>query len=459
MRLSELKEEQWEIFNFVPVGALVLGSDYTVKFWNHCLENWSGVPSAKIKGKFIADQFPHWTSAGYMERLHEILASRVPTVFSWESSVQPIPCFLADGSPRILQTTATPLSCPTGGEPQGLFVLQDVTCFAKRIEEYRIARDEALKQFEEHKQIEIELRRAKQHAERADHIKGSFLATSLSHEIRTPMTLILGYTELLKQEWADCEKSLGDLEKIERSTKHLLQLINDILDLSKIEAGQLEVERIPCAPTAIAQEIVSIMAVKAETKGISLELKNEAGIPDSVNTDPMRVQQVLINLIGNAIKFTDAGIVLVSLRAVERKQGGSEIQFRVEDTGPGVPEDKIDNIFTPFVQVNRDSGKNYEGTGLGLSICKHLADLLKGSLSVESKTNIGSTFTFSIPCDLPSEVRVIQTQSRAVEPGQRNVNPRGGRRGPNPGRGRQTGSQGLSPYLPGENRRHRRDGG
>ena len=246
------------------------------------------------------------------------------------------------------------------------------------------------------KRIELDLARAKAEAEAANLAKSRFLA-NMSHEIRTPMTAILGYSDLLNDPAIDEQERCEHIATIRRNGDHLLTLINDILDLSKIEADRIEVEAVEVSVVSIICEMMSTMRVRAKTKGIELEVKFATAIPDRIYTDPVRLRQILVNLIGNAIKFTATGSVRIVLAHDQRPSESSLLQFRVEDTGVGMTREQMSRLFQPFSQADSSTTRKHGGTGLGLTISQRLAKLLGGEIRVTSSAGRGSTFDLYLP--------------------------------------------------------------
>ena len=276
-----------------------------------------------------------------------------------------------------------------------------VVCFGTREElppnvallEMMIAVGHDLGQFVRRSRFEHELADARRAAEAASEAKSAFLA-NMSHEIRTPMTSVVGLTELLLASETDTSR-IEMLRMIQRSSHHLVELINDILDLSKIESGKLAIDRIDCSPVELVQDLASVMSVRAKEKGLSFAVQFDGRLPATVYTDPMRLRQILINLVGNAIKFTNQGGIRITTRYLS-DLNPPRIEFEVADTGIGMSEDELSRLFEPFSQVDHSVTRRFGGTGLGLCISQRLAGGLQGEIFVESKPKVGSTFRLQI---------------------------------------------------------------
>ncbi|WP_404307817.1 ATP-binding protein [Neorhodopirellula lusitana] len=363
------------------VGLVLLNADQRILFANKRLTQLLDVSSKDLVGKYVADSQWIIPESG----------DQSPANYPWIDALETQESVLD----RILQMdvngrrlTFTVNCTPITG--QGfLTTFDDITL----IEENKVA-----------------LAEARDAAQNANEAKSEFLA-NMSHEIRTPLNAVLGFTDVLRRGLVtDTEESVGHLNMIHRSGSHLLELINDILDLSKIEAGHMEVESIPTQVDSVMSDVAKTLQVRADEAGLDLHLRLESAIPREIPSDPTRLRQVITNLVGNAIKFTQEGSVsiIAAMRSnhtdVEHNESGDSVsvspyslRIDIVDTGIGMSRDQQSRIFESFAQADSTTTRKFGGTGLGLSISRRLAEALGGSLTVESQPGFGSTFRVEIP--------------------------------------------------------------
>jgi PAS domain S-box-containing protein len=295
--------------------------------------------------------------------------------------------------PRWLAVTLCPIAPGPAGPAQFSCVIDDIT---------------------ERKRADDELRRAKEAAEAVNESKSAFLA-NVSHEIRTPMTAILGYTDLLTDPDLSASERADYLTTIRRNGDHLLAIVNDVLDLSKIEAGKMTVERIASSPPVLVAEVATMMHPRAIHKGLTLDVAYRRPIPETIQADPTRLRQILINLIGNAIKFTETGGVRleISMEAAS-PPARPQLRFDVIDTGLGLTAEQQEALFLPFTQADSSTTRRFGGTGLGLTISKRLAQMLGGDITVSSVPDKGSMFTLRVDTGPLEGVAMLDDPAEAV---------------------------------------------
>ncbi|MDR1318055.1 MAG: response regulator, partial [Treponema sp.] len=340
----------------------------------------SGRDSKDLVGMMEEDLIPAEHIPFYQESSRKVLEKRGPSYF--EQRLE-----FADGHMEILDTVLTPISSDGGSEVTGILgFARDVSARVHIEKELR--------------ETQKELEKTVREANLANEHKSFFLAR-MSHEIRTPMNAIIGMTGIVKKKLGAERLDLGDINinigQIETSSQHLLNLLNDILDISKIEAGKIELSPETVDLLKLSGAAETIIRPRCEEKNISFEVLFDLP-PDKVyQADPLRLRQVLINLLGNAVKFTPEG-GKIFFTVARRESGGEKarVDFLVRDTGIGIPGEAVDSLFRPFEQVGKDTSRKYGGTGLGLAISQSIIRLFGSDIRVKSKLGEGSEFSFSL---------------------------------------------------------------
>jgi signal transduction histidine kinase/DNA-binding response OmpR family regulator/HPt (histidine-containing phosphotransfer) domain-containing protein len=392
-----------KIIDSSPVPAFVINADHVITHWNNACEQIIGVPAGEMLGTreqwkaFYPARRPIMADlviSGEMALIQKLYSNKYrksPLIDGAYEAEDYFPAF-----DRWLFFTAAPLRDKHGEIVGAIETLQDIS---------------------ERKLAEIALTDAMQAAEAGANAKAEFLA-NMSHEIRTPMNAVIGLAHLLlRTELTGKQRDF--VSRIHGAGQILLGLINDILDFSKIEAGRLQLEETAFALDGVLDSVTSVLLGRAQEKGLELQYVVEPDVPPYLTGDPLRLAQILINLIGNAIKFTANGSVTVFVRCLPGDAQQVTLEFDVQDTGIGMSPEQVDNLFNAFSQADTSITRKFGGTGLGLTISKRLTQMMRGDVWVSSQPNVGSTFTFNVKLGLgrsdPQAPRLAKRRALVVD--------------------------------------------
>jgi ammonium transporter, Amt family len=360
-RLAEAQARLAAVVNSSMDAIITTDAQGTIALFNAAAERMFGCTSAEALNQCIARFSPKM--AELVENARSTMKTSEPT------NPYEMQAMRRNGQRFLIETSLS--SGHAANKAFYTFIVRDIT---------------------QRQRIAAELQMAKEAAEAASVAKSTFL-TNMSHELRTPMTAILGFTDLLLDEEPNVNLREA-LVVIKRNSKYLLDIINDLLDISKIEAGQLTIDQAPCSPRQLLTDIHALMLVRSQAKGLQLILRFTNSLPKFIYTDAMRLRQILINVVGNAIKFTESGDVRIVARSDTNRR---LLHIDVVDTGIGMTDDEMAGLFRPFTQADGTSTRRFGGAGLGLTISKQLAVLLGGEITVRSKPGVGSTFQLTVP--------------------------------------------------------------
>lgn len=398
-RVKDSEQRLADIIDFLPDAAMVIDAEGRVTAWNRAIEAMTGVKAQDILGKgnyeyaipFYGERRPILIDLVMKpeEKAEEEYAflQREGGAMSGEGHITNL-----KGGDCYFVGCAAPLRDRTGKIAGAIETIRDVT---------------------DRKHAEWELQKAKEAAEAANRAKSDFVA-NMSHEIRTPMNIVIGMSHLALDTSLN-PRVHGYLRNINTAAKSLMGIINDILDFSKIEAGKLDIEQIDFSLEEVIGNVVGLMSVRVEEKQLELHTRIGRSIPARLMGDPLRLTQILSNLLGNSVKFTETGDIVLSVQVEERSAGSVTIEFSVRDTGIGMTPEQQSRLFQAFTQADGSTTRKYGGTGLGLAICRQLSQLMGGSIRVESVAGQGSTFFVRLPFAI-SEERVEDPQRLAPSP-------------------------------------------
>ncbi len=374
--------------------------DFEYQLVNATAEQMIGRRAADLLGRRMLSEFPGNVETGLFDKYARVVTTGMP--YDGEQH------YAHDGLSTWFHIVAVRL-----GEDGLAVTFADISARKRAEADARRHTAEIVAARDANARLVEQLQAAREAAERSSGTKSQFLA-NMSHEIRTPIAAIIGYADLLLDPNRRPSGRLNDLQSIRRNGKHLLGVINDVLDLSKVEAGGMTVERIEADLLRLAAEAMSITRPKAIERGLDLRLVFDTPIPRTGQTDPLRLRQILINLIGNAVKFTAAGSVTLRVSCDGPSEADCRVRFDVVDTGPGMTAAEQAKLFQPFTQADASTTRQFGGTGLGLTISRQFARLLGGDITVRSEPSRGSTFSVVVGVGPAGAAQLVQGMSESL---------------------------------------------
>lgn len=387
-RLRENEKQLQIITDILPALVAYITKDFRFKFCNKAYEKWFGSSKEDVIGRKVEEVLGAHAGENIRQRAQRLLS---------EEEVD-FECVISSLGGALYATVTL---SPDIEEEEGQERVKGFVCLVTDISEQ--------------KRVENELRAAKEQADSANRAKSQFLA-NMSHEMRTPLSAILGLSELLLVSGPEAKDSTVWIERIAKNCEHVKNMIDEILDLSKIEAGKLQVEKTRFAINDVIAEVKSILFPLAKEKKLELRVSVNGTVPEYLNTDKIKLRHILINIVGNAIKFSDQGFVDIILE-MKTISGESKLTFTVKDKGRGITPEQTKNLFKPFMQADSSMTRKYGGTGLGLVLAKEFARALDGDVVLtESQPGKGSTFTISIDAGAKDESMEISSISAEQRP-------------------------------------------
>jgi len=422
-RLEASQTYMSSLFHQSPAGYIVLTKEEIIREVNATASRYFHLSPDMLKGKRFRSFVPQPSFTDYVQCIDRLFETRSPqhmelwlridkeTRFWAEMAISLIADY-AENTEIILCT----LTDVTARKEAERILLDSGKMLEKMVEtrtrELEFANRQLRERIEAHRKTEKELEKAKLTAEAANMAKSEFLA-NVSHELRTPLNAILGYSAILKKDITLNESQKGAAEVVEQSGRHLLNLINDILDLTRIETGKAEITESNFHFPSFLENVTAMPKFRAQQKGILFCLKKDPDIPQGIRTDEKKLRQILSNLLSNAVKFTEKGMIEFSVSVVQRNENSRifRIRFQVQDTGIGIPENRKEDIFLPFIQLGTVMNKA-DGTGLGLTICRNLTEIMGGHMEMETAEGKGSTFAFELEAEEISEWKAAETEKK-----------------------------------------------